>query len=243
MDRAELEACAERALGRLHGSARHQVGLLADHLRADEQVVALAVAVRSVLIGGGCLIAATDQRLLLAWMSSEVEDIGWAELVAITDDREVNELALVTRDRVHTLKLAPTPGTRELIAAVAARVGEDRVHASAGGAEARRIMRAAAAAIVCGCVFFALRLACDREPGDRESAGPTPKRLAKGTCLDPSARLVACDAAGALFVIRGPRDMRSCSRASPTIVKSIATTPASRRELSRWCVGVNTRER
>ena len=237
MTEAELQAFAASRLGTMHGSVRRQLQALAEGLRADERLVAVAVAVRGVLMGGSCVIAATDQRLLLVWSPSSCEEIGYDALVSVTDDRAARELSLVTRDRVHTLTLAPTPGAAELVAALTARVGADRVHARAGGAEARRARQAIAAGVVTACMMvggFVLRGALETL-SDR-AAERAPSRLEQGACVDVEGHASRCEAVGALFYVRGPRQARDCPRSSVELVRSLATNSADRRALSRWCV-------
>jgi hypothetical protein len=125
-------------------------------------------------------------------------------------------------------------------------VSADRVHARAGGAEARRAKQALVADAVSACLLFAgfvLGVVLGGSAERRDADGRVQRELAQGVCLDVQGRTVVCDARGAIFVVLGPRDMRSCPRSSPTVVKSIEATGAARRELSRWCVGINSRDR
>jgi hypothetical protein len=235
MSTAEMQAFVEPRLGSWRTRVKRELRALSDRLRPDEELVGVAVALRRPLAGGGCLVAATDRRLLLVRSSSNCEEIAYDELISVTDDLAHGEVSLVTPGRVHTLTLASTPGATELVATLAHRIGEDRVHARAGGAEAWRIRAAFGTACVVVVVLllrFGLGAVLDR--GSADSRAPDPPST--GACLDIGAGTVDCDAPTAIFVVLGPRDMPSCPSSSATIVGAIAGTGAPRDELSRWCV-------
>ncbi len=73
---AELDRLADQKLDDTRSIVQPLLGPLADRLRPDEQLDTLAIGWRGVLVGGGCLVAATDQRLLLLWSLSDCEEAG-----------------------------------------------------------------------------------------------------------------------------------------------------------------------
>lgn len=237
----ELEAFFEHKLGRLRRVVAPQLHALADDLRPGEELQTVAFVTSGVLTGDPCLVAATDQRLILVETSSRCKTIEYEHLISVTDDADAGEVALVTPGDVYPFTLAPQPRAAELVAAVTARIGSDRVHPSAGGTQARQMQRALAGTAVTACVFvgawavgWGIDGALDRWQEDRR----TPDRLATGVCLDVEGRLSDCKQDWAMFVVLGARDMKGCSAASPTLVESLASLKAAPRGLSRWCVGL-----
>ncbi len=132
MTPAELDRLADHKLGDMRSIVEPLLCTLADSLRADEQITTVAIGWRGLLLGGGCLVAATDQRLLLLWSSSNCEELEYVDLISVTDDIPYAELWLVASHSVHTLKILPAARSAEIVQAAATRIGEHRIHPPAG---------------------------------------------------------------------------------------------------------------
>lgn len=137
MTPAEFDTFVEEKLGWTRRAVKVELDVLADRLRPDERILTLAVA-GPALIGGPHLLAATDQRLLLLWPSSQCEELEYGSLVSVSDDSSAGAIALVTQRDVHALTISPPARAAEIIAAVAACIGHDQIHPAAGAAIARR---------------------------------------------------------------------------------------------------------
>jgi hypothetical protein len=253
MTPAELEALVERKLGGMRHLVERQLGGLEERLRPGERLVTVAVASRRLLLGGELLLAATDQRLLLLSRSSHCEELEYDAVISVISAppaREiapVSEISVVTRHGVRTLVVMPGACAAEIVAAVAASIGEDRIQPPVGVAEAGRMRRGLISLIISACalmgayvVHVELQGAAD---GHHHGAGAR-DHLSKGQCLDPQGFTVACTSAEALYIVLGARSKRRCRKASASVLaQSLASTDAARRELSRWCIGVNRSER
>jgi hypothetical protein len=218
--------------------------VLADRRRPDERILTLAVAGPD-LIGGPRLLAATDQRLLLLWPSSQCEELQYGSLVSVSDDSSAGAIALVTEHQVHALTISPPARAAEIIAAVAARIGQDQIHPAAGAAIARRMQAALLSALVAVCVFVAVSVL----DAELFGGGNTPQQsdrplahLATGQCLDLDALSAACTSVGATFVVLKPRGKQRCANAT-SAAADLARTEARKRELARWCIGWTTSTR
>jgi hypothetical protein len=242
MSPAELQTFVEHKLGWMCRFVKREIRVLVDCLRPGEQLEAVGVGIRGLLLSGSCLVAATDQRLLLVWMSSGCEELEYGSLIAVTDDASAGEIAFVTGAAVHTLKIAPRPRAAEIVAAVAAHVDDGRIHPAAGAAQARRMRQALIGAVGTTCAVIGVYAAqAVFKPGadGGQATGPAPGHYANGQCLDGDGRTVACTSIGAVYILRGAAGTRRCPSSSPVIAELIAGTQAARRRLARWCIRLN----
>jgi len=239
----EIDALVDYKLGSRRGRLERQLRGLAERLRPGEQLVTVGCGARRMILRRPCLVAVTDQRVLLGWRGGGWDELEHAAIVSVTDDAVVGEISLVARDGVHTLTIG-SPGAADIVSAIAQRVGEGRVYPRAGGAEARRAQQALVAAALSVALFIAalaLRSQLDNIVHDVFASRSTPRALAKDVCVDLKGRPIRCDADVAFFVVLGPRGMPGCPSGSSTLAASVAATPAARRELARWCIDVKPR--
>jgi len=198
------------------------------------------MALRLRLMYGLCVVAVTDRRVMLLWTWKRYEEYGYEALTSVSHDPDIGEITLVTSDAVRTLRIRPLERAAEIVAVVAARIGEDRVHPRAGATEVRLAKRALVRAAVATCVgisIFAVTVAVDRDDG-RRSDRATPDHISAGQCLDVEGRVVSCSSTGALFVVLGERGMARCPAESAWIAKALSATSGSKRGLARWCIDV-----
>jgi hypothetical protein len=86
MTSAEFDTLVAEKLGVRRHVVRRDLAVLAGGLRPGERVLTLGLADRGLLLGGGRVVAATDQRLLMASASSGCRELAYDALAALTDD-------------------------------------------------------------------------------------------------------------------------------------------------------------
>jgi hypothetical protein len=237
---AELEALAEHKLGDMRSVVEPLLRPLAERMRPGEQLETLAIGWRGLLIGGGCLLAATDQRLLLLWSSSHCEELRYGDLISVTDDAPGGEICLVTPRVVHTFRIMPAARAAEIVKAAAERIGENRIHLPAGADQARWMTAKLAGAAVSACLMvggFALGAVLPGVAERWHANHQAHEELSKGSCVDLRGLRVACRSGTAVFVVLGDRDMQRCPSSSAVVIDALAATKADTRKLSRWCIG------
>lgn len=129
MTLAEMEALVEDKLGGMRHLVERQLRVLEERLRPGERLVTVGVASRRPLLGGELLLAATDQRLLWLSRSSSCEELEYEAIISVISEAPagaISEISLVTARDVHTFVVMPVARAAEIVAAVAARIGEDR---------------------------------------------------------------------------------------------------------------------
>lgn len=119
------------------------------------------------------------------------EEYDYDALTSLSHDADMGEITLLSSDALRTLRIRPVERAEEIVAVVAARIGEDRVHPRAGAADARVAKRALMSAAVGACAWigaFALVTAI----GDRA----TPEHISSAECLDIEGSIVSCNSSG-----------------------------------------------
>jgi hypothetical protein len=240
MTAEEFEAVVEKDAGSWRDLVKSQLHGVAERLGPQEQLTTVAMALRLRLVHGLCVVAVTDRRVMLLWTSKRYEEYDYEALISVSHDPDIGEITLVTSDAVRTLRIRPLERAAEIVAVVAARIGEDRVHPRAGATEARLAMRALVGAAVTTCIAistFVVTGIVQRDDG-RRSDRATPDRISAGQCLDVEGFVVSCRSTGAVFVVLGERGMARCPAGSATIAKELSATSGSKRGLAPWCIGV-----
>jgi hypothetical protein len=173
-----------------------------------------------LLIGGGCLLAATDQRLLLLWSSSHCEELH-GDLISVTDDASGGEICFVTPHVVHIFRIMPAARAAEIVKAEAERIGENRIHLPAGADQAQWMTEKLAGAAVSACLMvggFALGAVLPGVAERLHANHQAHEELSKGSCVDPRGLRVACRSGTAVFVVLGDRGMQRCPSSSAVII-------------------------
>lgn len=243
MTAEQFETVVEEQAGSFRHLVKSQLRTVAQRLRPGEQLMTVAIALRLRLMSGVCVVAVTDRRVMLLWTSTRYEEYDYDALTSLSHDADSGEITLLTSDALRTLRIRPVERAEEIVAVVAARIGEDRVHPRAGAAEARVATRALTSAAVGACIWIggcALSTAIQRDDGPHSDRA-TPEHISSGQCLDIETSPVSCSSTGAIFVVLGPQNMPRCPSESNTIARELLNTSSSKRKrkLARWCIGLN----
>lgn len=199
---------------------------------------------RGGLSGGGCLLAATAQGLLIA-SRSRCERLSYEALTSLTIDAQTGEFAFVADGHTRTLKLAPPSSALQIGRLVAERVGDDRVHKPAGAAAYRRMRAAFIGAIITGCIFVGREVVRTDFTHDRRESLPilpTPvTHLSRGQCLDFIPVAVSCDSSQARVVVVRKKGARRCQAPSERGDQLLIALDANNLDFARWCVDLASR--
>jgi hypothetical protein len=220
---------------RVVGPSRQRRRAIERELAPNEHVLVMATS-RGGLSGGGCLLAATAQSLLVA-SRSRCERLSYQALTSLTIDAQTGEFAFVADGHTRALKLTPPSSALQIGRLVAERIGDDRVHTPAGAAEYRRMREAFIGAIITICIFVGWQARHIDFTPDRPNGLPTPAtHLSSGQCLDLFAVAVSCGSPQADVVVVRKKGARRCRAPSMRGDQLLVLLEPINREFALWCV-------